>query len=81
MVDEVRREFRGCQTERGTTVTPRRGRVALFYSSLPSSMERDYQAWHGACDVVKGEKWAANYVRRRYIDRALVASHPNPYLL
>ena len=57
----VREHFDRCQTERGLTVRPRLGSVALFYSLLPNSEDKDWMAWHGSCDVTSGVKWAANF--------------------
>jgi len=42
-------------------VKPRVGSVALFYSKLPNSDEKDWMAWHASCDVSNGLKWAANF--------------------
>jgi len=60
-VHRVWHEYDHCQVAKGVTITPRMGRVALFYNLLPHSMAADYHTWHGSCDVARGEKWAANY--------------------
>ena len=56
----VRQDYNNCQTDVGLTVTPKQGRVAIFYNTLPSSLEVDFHSWHGGCDVTRGEKWLAN---------------------
>ena len=40
-------------------VTPRKGKVILFYSLKPDGSFDEYSL-HGGCAVAKGEKWAAN---------------------
>uniref|UniRef100_A0A7S2BWW0 Fe2OG dioxygenase domain-containing protein n=1 Tax=Haptolina brevifila TaxID=156173 RepID=A0A7S2BWW0_9EUKA len=60
-VYQLRQHFNGCQTAVGTTLRPKRGAVALFYTLRPNSHEQDWTAWHGSCDVTKGVKWAANF--------------------
>ena len=60
-VHRLREHFHNCQTTQGLTLAPRRGTVALFYSMLPNSAEKDWMAWHASCDVHSGTKWAANF--------------------
>jgi hypothetical protein len=60
-VHAVRERYGGCQTAEGLTIAPRRGSVALFYSLHANSDAKDWLAWHAACDVSGGTKWAANY--------------------
>ena len=62
-VYRIRERFANCQTSAGLTVVPRRGSVALFYSLLPNSADKDWMAWHASCDVRSGEKWAVGVPR------------------
>lgn len=34
--------------------------MLLFYPLRPNSDETDWWAWHAACTVTSGEKWAAS---------------------
>ena len=70
-VHRVRQEYDHCQVAKGVTITPRMGRVALFYNLLPHSMAADYHTWHGSCDVAQGEKWAAKWVSLRNSNKRL----------
>ena len=56
----VRERYHNCSTAEGVSVTPRRGAVLLFYSLKPNSATKDFFTWHGSCDVLQGEKLAAN---------------------
>lgn len=40
-------------------VQPRKARAVLFYSQHPDG-KVDHKSLHGACPVVRGQKWAAN---------------------
>jgi prolyl 4-hydroxylase len=40
-------------------VKPSKGRAVLFYSQHPNGAQ-DHMAYHGACPVLQGTKWAAN---------------------
>ena len=52
-------DFHDCS--RGLAVTPKKGRVVIFYSMLPSG-EFDHYSLHAGCDVgANATKWAANY--------------------
>ena len=54
-------DFRNCQQPGWLRVVPRRRRVVLFYSMLPSG-EFDHYSLHAGCDVGPGAtKWGANY--------------------
>eukprot|EP01084_Bolivina_argentea_P181574 313583_1 len=46
-----------CRTH--LAVKPEQGRAVLFYDQLPNG-EVDEASLHGACPVLKGQKWAAN---------------------
>jgi hypothetical protein len=59
-------DFNYTSCEKGLLVKPRRAQVAMFYNLLPEGQQNaqpgvfDERSLHGACDVVKGVKWAAN---------------------
>jgi len=40
-------------------IQPRKARAVLFYSQHPDG-KSDHKSLHGACPVVRGQKWAAN---------------------
>ena len=55
------RDFRQCHQPGWLNVRPKRRRVVIFYSMLPSG-EFDYYSLHAGCDVGPNlTKWAANY--------------------
>jgi prolyl 4-hydroxylase len=63
-------DFADCS--RGLKVKPKAGSAIIFYSLLADKQQMvcpednlgcnlDVRSLHGGCDVIKGEKWAANY--------------------
>jgi len=50
-------DFDDCS--KGVSVTPRRGRIIIFYSLHPSG-QNDPTSLHGGCEVKDGTKWSAN---------------------
>jgi hypothetical protein len=44
----------------GMAVRPSKDKVVIFYSMLPNG-ELDYASQHIGCNVLEGEKWAANF--------------------
>lgn len=52
-VDNLRRD------KIGLLVTPKRGKIIIFYNLLPSGVIDQYSL-HGGCPVIAGDKWAAN---------------------
>ena len=68
--DRPMKDFSDCN--RGIKVAPRAGDAVMFYSMLahnhmevcpPGNLgcNLDVKSLHGSCDVLRGEKWAANY--------------------
>ena len=58
------------ECNRKLSVPPKQGTAALFYSVTPDGRV-DPMAMHGACPVIKGEKWGANiwiWNRQRFGD-------------
>jgi len=48
---------------RGLQIQPKRGAAVLFYNLQAEGQMQgrvDNLTWHGGCDVLAGEKWAAN---------------------
>mmetsp|Transcript_25392 Transcript_25392/g.83994 ORF Transcript_25392/g.83994 Transcript_25392/m.83994 type:complete len:499 (+) Transcript_25392:200-1696(+) len=63
-------DFADCS--RGLKVKPKAGNAIIFYSMLAKRQQEicppddlgcnlDVRSLHGGCDVIKGDKWAANY--------------------
>ena len=58
---ETPRDFRACHQPGWLNVRPRKRRVVIFYSMLPSG-EFDHYSLHAGCDVGQNfTKWAANF--------------------
>ena len=58
---EQPRDFRNCHQPGWLNVHPKRRRVVIFYSMLPSG-EFDHYSLHAGCDVGENAtKWAANF--------------------
>ena len=58
---EQPRNFRDCHQPGWLNVHPKRRRVVIFYSMLPSG-EFDHYSLHAGCDVGQNfTKWAANF--------------------
>ncbi|KAL6747374.1 hypothetical protein V8C86DRAFT_1333504 [Haematococcus lacustris] len=55
--DKAVADWRTCSDGMGIKVKPRQGDAVLFWSATPS-LELDPRALHGACPVIKGEKWS-----------------------
>eukprot|EP00798_Chlamydomonas_sp_ICE-L_P005318 gene5318-18564_t len=51
-------DWRTCADHLGIKVKPRQGDAVLFWSANPD-LSLDDHSLHGACPVVKGEKWSA----------------------
>lgn len=50
-------DWRTCNDNIGVKVKPKQGDAVLFWSANPD-LTLDDHALHGACPVVKGEKWS-----------------------
>uniref|UniRef100_A0A7S0RYG0 procollagen-proline 4-dioxygenase n=1 Tax=Chlamydomonas leiostraca TaxID=1034604 RepID=A0A7S0RYG0_9CHLO len=51
-------DWRSCSDGLGVKVKPKQGDAVLFWSTTPD-LELDPHSLHGACPVIKGEKWSA----------------------
>jgi prolyl 4-hydroxylase len=48
-----------CDIDKALKIAPKRGQAIIFYN-LYADGSLDERSLHGACHVIKGEKWAAN---------------------